>query len=82
MRFSGNSPPSEWPVAYRSILDSDCFATEFTLAAANRNNGHMTAETVAVLRLTTIVASSSWFRPKLCAKEQPEIGSRLATQGA
>ena len=40
MRFSGNAPPSGWPVTYISILDSDHFAIEFVLAAANQNNGH------------------------------------------
>ena len=68
MRFSENAPPSGWPVVYRSILDSDRFATELVLAAANRNNSHMVAETVAILRLTTTVASTSCFKPKLCAK--------------
>ena len=68
MRFSRNAPPSGWPVACRSILDLDRFAT------ANRNNGHMAAETVAILSLTTIVASSSHFRPKLCAKNGLKSG--------
>ena len=45
MRFSGNAPPSGWPVA-------DCFSTELVLAAANQNNSHMAAETVAILHLT------------------------------
>ena len=74
MRLSGNAPPSGWPVTYRSILDSDHFAIELVLAAANRNNSHMAAETVAILRLTTTVASSSRFRPKLCAKNSLKSG--------
>ena len=74
MRFSGNAPPSGWPVTYRSILDSDHSAIELALAAANRNNGHMAAETVAILHFTTIVASSSCFRPKLCAKNGLKSG--------
>ena len=32
-----------------SILDSDCFAVELTLAAVNRNNCNITAETVFIL---------------------------------
>ena len=75
MRFSGSAPPSGWPVVYRSILDSDHFAIELTLAAANWNNSHMAAETFAILHLTTTVASSSRSRQKLCAR------ARLAIQG-
>ena len=74
MRFSGNVPPSGWPVAYRSILDSDCSAVELALVAANRNNGHMAVETVAILRLTTTVTPNSHFRPKLCAKNGLKLG--------
>ena len=74
IRFSGNAPPSGCPVAFRSILDSDRFATELVLAAANQNNGHMAAKTVAIFRLTTTVAFSNRFRPKLCAKNSLKSG--------
>ena len=73
MRFS-NVPPIEWPVIYSSILDSDHFAIELALAAANRNNCHMAAETVTILPLTDIVASSSHSRPKLCTKNSLKSG--------
>ena len=68
MRFSGTAPPTGWPVAYSSILDSDRFAIELALAAANRNNCHMVAETVIILCLTTVVAFNSHSRPNLCTK--------------
>ena len=74
MRFSGSAPPSGWPVVYRSILDSDHFAIELVLAAASQNNGHTAAETFAILRLTTTVASSSHFRQKLRAKNSQKSG--------
>ena len=54
---------------------------ELALAAANRSNGHMAAETVAIFRLVTTVASSSCFRPELCAKKQPEIGPDWPPKG-
>ena len=74
IRFSGNAPTSGWPVAYRSILDSDHFAIKLALASANRHIGHTAAETVAILRLTITVAPSSHFRPKLCAKNGLKSG--------
>ena len=66
-RFSGNAPPTGWPVTYGSILDSDRFAIKLVLAAANQNNCHTAGGTVATLRLST-VASSSRSRQKLCIK--------------
>ena len=57
MRFSGSAPPTGWPAVYSSILDSDCFAIELVLTAANRNNCRMAAETIAILHLTTTVAA-------------------------
>ena len=68
MRFSGNAPPTGWLVVYSSTLDSDHFAIELALAAANRNNCRVAAQTVAILSLTTTVVSSSHSRPKLCTK--------------
>ena len=50
------------PRIYSSILDSDRFAIELALAVANRNNGRIAVETIAILRLTTTVASSSRSR--------------------
>ena len=69
-----NAPPTGWPAAYRSILGSARFAIELTLAAANRNNCRMAAETIAILRLTTTVASSSHSRQKLCTKNRLKSG--------
>ena len=67
-RFSGNAPPAVWPATYSSILDSDRFAIELVLTAANQNNCHMAAEMIAILRLTTTVASSSCSRQSCVQK--------------
>ena len=77
MRFSGNAPPTGWPAAYSSIppvLYLDHFAIEVALAATNQNNYRMAAETIAILRLTTTIASSSRSRQKLCTKNDQKSG--------
>ena len=64
---------------YNSIQDPDI---ELALAAANRNNCHMAAETVAILCLTTTVASSSALSHSFVhTKKRPEIGPDCSPKG-
>ena len=76
MRFSGNAPPTGWPVVYSSILDLDRFAIELALAAAIKINGHNMAAK-QLLHFTLLLQLSP------AAAQGPScIQKRLATQGA